>query len=59
MKRSVAVKYQVKIRFQGHVSWVEVDANGSDQAKALVRQMYGEKVDVLNSKKAERKDREP
>ena len=50
------MRYQVKIRFQGHVSWVEVDANGSDQAKALVRQQYGEQVDVLNAKPADKKD---
>jgi len=49
------VKYQVKIRFQGHISWVEVDANGSDQAKALVRQMYGPEAVVLNAKMADKK----
>ena len=50
------MKYQVKIRFQGHVSWVEVDANGSDQAKALVRQQYGCQVDVLYAKLADKRD---
>jgi hypothetical protein len=50
------MRYQVKIRFQGHVSWVEVDANGSDQAKALVRQQYGDKVVVLNAKMTDKKD---
>ena len=50
------MKYQVKIRFQGHVSWVEVDANGSDQAKALVRQQYGPEVDVLYCNLADKKD---
>jgi hypothetical protein len=50
------MRYQVKIRFQGHVSWVEVDANGSDQAKALVRAQYGPEVTVLNAKPAEKKD---
>ena len=35
------MRFQVKIRFQGHVSWVEVDANDQAQAKALVRQQYG------------------
>ena len=49
------MKYQVKIRFQGHISWVEVDANGSDQARALVKQMYGEQVVVLNAKPADKK----
>jgi hypothetical protein len=46
------MRYQVKIRFQGHISWVEVDANGSDQAKALVRQQYGPQVTVLNAQRA-------
>ena len=27
------MRYQVKIRFQGHVSWVEADANNAAQAK--------------------------
>jgi hypothetical protein len=50
------MKYEVKIRFQGHVSWVEVDANNASQAKALVRQQYGPQVDVLNSKMADKKN---
>jgi hypothetical protein len=50
------MRYQVKIRFQGHISWVEVDANGSDQAKALVRQQYGPEVAVLYAKPADKKD---
>jgi hypothetical protein len=50
------MRYQVKIRFQGHVSWVEVNANGSDQAKALVKQQYGSEVDVLYAKPADKKD---
>ena len=41
------MKYQVKIRFKGHVSWVEVDANNASQAKELVRQQYGPEVDVI------------
>ena len=49
------MSYQVKIRFQGHVSWVEVDANGSDQAKALVKQQYGPEVDVLYAKPDKRR----
>jgi hypothetical protein len=56
VKSSPIMKYEVKIRFQGHVSWVEVDANGSDQAKALVREQYGPKVDVLYCKLADKKD---
>ncbi len=50
------MKYEVKIRIQGHVSWVQVDANGSDQAKALVKQQYGSEVEVLNAKRVDKKD---
>ena len=50
------MKYQVKIRFQGHISWVEVDANNAAQAKALVQEQYGPEVDVLYCKLADRKD---
>jgi hypothetical protein len=50
------MKFEVKIRFQGHVSWVPVDANHAAQAKALVRQQYGPKVDVLYCKPADKKD---
>jgi len=48
------MKYQVKIRFQGHVSWVEVDANNGAQAKELVRQQFGAEVDVIYCKVAEK-----
>ena len=50
------MKFQVKIRFQGHVSWVEVDANNAAQAKALVKQQYGSEVDVLYCKLADKND---
>ena len=50
------MKYQVKIRFQGHVSWVEVDANNGAQAKELVRQLYGPEVDVIYSQRREKQD---
>jgi hypothetical protein len=50
------VKYEVKIRFQGHISWVQVDANNAAQAKALVQQQYGPQVDVLYCKFASQKD---
>ena len=46
------MKYQVKIRFQGHVSWVQVDANCAAQAKELVRQQFGPEVDVIYCKVA-------
>ncbi len=50
------MKYEVKVRFQGHISWVKVEANGSDQAKALVREQYGPKVEVLYARQADKKD---
>jgi hypothetical protein len=58
MKRNPTMLYEVKIRFQGHVSWVKVDANGSDQAKALVRQQYGAEVEVLYARRATKENRE-
>ena len=50
------MKYQIKIRFQGHVSFVEVDANNGAQAKELVRQQFGPEVDVIYCKVAEKKE---
>ena len=52
------MKYEVKIRFQGHISWVPVDANNAAQAKALVQQQYGAQVDVLYCRPAREEDRE-
>ncbi len=46
------MKYDVKIRFQGHVSSVEIDANNAAQAKELVRQQYGPEVQVIYCKVA-------
>ena len=54
LKRRVSMRYQVKIRFQGHISWVEVDANHAAQAKALVQQQYGPQVTVLYCKPADK-----
>jgi hypothetical protein len=42
------MKYEVKIRFQGHVSWVTVDANNASQAKELAKAQYGPKVEVIS-----------
>lgn len=42
------MKYEVKIRFQGHVSYVEADASNASQAKALVEAQYGEKVTIIS-----------
>jgi len=50
------MKYEVKIRFQGHVSWVSADANNAAQAKELVRQQYGPAVEVIYCKVAEKQD---
>jgi hypothetical protein len=50
------MQYEVKIRFQGHVSWVSVDANAASQAKALVRQQFGPEVEVIYCKVADKKD---
>ena len=52
------MQYEVKIRFQGHISWVKVDANHAAQAKALVQQQYGPQVDVLYCRPAREEDRE-
>ena len=54
--RSMSMKFEVKIRFQGHISWVPADANSQGQAKALVEQQYGPEVTVLYVKRAEEKD---
>lgn len=50
------MKFQVKIRFRGHISWVEADGNNAGQAKALVQQQYGPEVTVLFCKPADKKD---
>jgi len=50
------MRYEVKIRFQGHISWVQVDANHAAQAKELVRQQYGPQVDVLYCRLAGKED---
>lgn len=42
------MKYEVKIRFQGHISFVEADASNAAQAKALVKAQYGYEVDVIS-----------
>jgi len=56
LKETPTMKYQIKIRFQGHVSFVEVDANNGAQAKELVRQQFGPEVDVIYCKVAEKKE---
>jgi hypothetical protein len=40
--------YNVKIRFNGAISYVTVNANSAGQAKQLVLAQYGGQVDVLS-----------
>ncbi len=42
--------YLVKIRLNGSVSWVEVQANDGGHAKKLVQAQYGNSVDILEAK---------
>jgi hypothetical protein len=44
--------YNVKIRFNGVVSWTTVQANSAGQAKQLVLAQYGGAVDVLSVQRA-------
>jgi ribosomal protein S16 len=44
--------YDVKIKFEGTVSWVQVPAHDSGQAKRLVQEQYGDKVQVLEARPA-------
>lgn len=44
--------YDVKIRFNGVISWVQVNANSAGQAKQLVLSQYGGAVDVLSVQRA-------
>lgn len=44
--------YSVKIRVNGAISYVTVNANSAGQAKALVIAQYGGQVDVLSAQRA-------
>jgi hypothetical protein len=44
--------YNVKIRFNGIVSWTQVQATSAGHAKQLVLAQYGGAVDVLETKRA-------
>jgi hypothetical protein len=44
--------YTVKIRFNGSISYVTVNANSAGQAKQLVLAQYGGSVDVLSAERA-------
>jgi hypothetical protein len=43
--------YEVKIRLAGRVSYVEVSANDSAQARMLVNAQYGGAVTILQTKR--------
>jgi hypothetical protein len=44
--------YNVKIRFNGVISFITVNANSAGQAKQLVLAQYGGQVDVLSVSRA-------
>ena len=44
--------YSVKIRLNGSISYVTVNANSAGQAKQLVIAQYGDAVDVLSVQRA-------
>jgi hypothetical protein len=44
--------YNVKIRFNGRVSWTQVQASSAGHAKQLVLAQYGGAVDVLQVNRA-------
>lgn len=44
--------YNVKIRFNGAISYVTVNASSAGQAKQLVLAQYGGQVDVLSVQRA-------
>ncbi|MFM8495026.1 MAG: hypothetical protein ACKOEM_05810 [Planctomycetia bacterium] len=44
--------YSVKIRFNGMISYVTVNASSAGQAKQLVLAQYGGQVDVLSVERA-------
>ena len=43
------MEYEVKIRINGFVSYVNVTANSVSQAQQIVRAQYGAAVDVLGT----------
>ncbi len=42
--------YEVRIRYQGSVTHVQVEARDNSHAKALVRLQYNDKVTVLEAR---------
>lgn len=44
--------YNVKIRFNGAISYVTVNASSAGQAKQLVLAQYGDQVDVMSVQRA-------
>ena len=45
--------YEVRIRLDGRVSTVRVQANDGGHAKKLVKAQYGDKVTVLSAKRVD------
>jgi len=43
-------QYEVRIRFQGSVTHVQVEARDNAHAKALVKAQYNDKVTVLEAR---------
>ena len=41
--------FEVKIRLEGRVSYVEVSANDSAHARSLIRAQYGDAVTILQT----------
>ena len=50
---AIAHTYEVRIRLDGRVSTVRVQANDGGHAKKLVKAQYGEKVTVLSAKRVD------
>lgn len=50
---AIAHTYEVRIRLDGRVSTVRVQANDGGHAKKLVKAEYGEKVTVLSAKRVD------
>jgi hypothetical protein len=50
---AIAHTYEVRIRLDGRVSTVRVQANDGGHAKKLVKAQYGDKVTVLSAKRVD------
>ncbi len=43
------MKYEVKIRINGFISYVEVTANSASQVHQIIRAQYGESATILGT----------